>query len=281
MNYRHAFHAGNFADVMKHVVLTRILHHLRQKEKPFRVVDTHAGIGRYDLAGAEAGRTAEWEGGIGRMGPAFADEVEALLGPYRQAVASVRSRFGEVTYPGSPAILREMLRPCDRAILIEKHPEDADVLAVRFNAVGTLKVIRGDGWTLLRGLLPPRERRGLILIDPPYEVAGELAGAPARIADALSRWETGTFMLWYPIKGTEEVESFARAMTERLRRPALRLELLTSSSATAAGLRGSGLIIVNPPWTLLDEADELLPALAGRLAQHGLGGYLCTTLAIG
>ena len=160
MNYRHAFHAGNFADVFKHAILARILAHLRRKEAPFRFIDTHAGTGLYDLAGSEAERSPEWRDGIGRMEMPFGPEVEAVLAPYREVVSAVRTRHGPSIYPGSAAFAREMLRPGDHAILIEKHPEDAATLSDRYNAVGTLKVLMGDGWTLLGGLVPPTRAAG-------------------------------------------------------------------------------------------------------------------------
>src|SRR5690349_6490240 len=149
MNYRHAFHAGNFADVMKHALLVRALAYLQRKEAPVRVIDTHAGIGLYDLAGDEAGRTGEWRDGIGRLGEPFGAEVEALLAPYRQVLAEVKARQGEQAYPGSPAIVREMLRRQDRGVFVELHPADHAVLAEHYNTVTNAKVMHLDGWTAL------------------------------------------------------------------------------------------------------------------------------------
>lgn len=258
LNYRHAFHAGNFADVMKHAMLVRILVHLARKEAPFRVVDTHAGIGRYDLSGPEAERTGEWRGGVGRLDAPFAAPVEALLAPYRAILASVRERYGPSTYPGSPAIIREMLRRDDRAILVEAHPDDGALLRGRFNAVANAKVLLLDGWAALGSLIPPRERRGLVLIDPPYEEAGELDAAFERLAKAVRRWPTGLFALWYPIKR-------APIPTPDFGRPTLRLELFAARPSDAV-LNGSGLLLVNPPWRLAEETSILLPALTERLA---------------
>lgn len=265
MNYRHAYHAGNFADVVKHVLLTRILLHLGRKETPFRVIDTHAGIGLYDLAAEEAERTGEWRGGVGRLAAPFPPAVEDLLRPYRRVLDACRARHGPNAYPGSPAIVREMLRPRDRAIVIEKHPADGGVLAHRFNAVSTMKVLQGDGWTALGGLIPPRERRGLVMIDPPYEEAGEMPRAVGRLARAHRKWPPGVFALWYPVKDTDEVSAFAAALRTEISAPVLRLELTVDRPGVATGLAGSGLAIVNPPWTLAGEARILLPALADRL----------------
>ena len=268
MNYRHAFHAGNFADVMKHAILARILVHLAQKDAPFRVVDTHAGIGRYDLSAPEAGRTGEWHGGIGRLETPLAPPVEALLAPYRAVLASVRERYGADVYPGSPAIIREMLRRDDRAILVEKHPADGALLRERFNAVANAKVLLLDGWTALGSLIPPRERRGLVLIDPPYEEPSELASALGRLDEAVRRWPTGIFALWYPIKGAPGPAS----APDLAGRPTLRLELFVDRPS-ATRLNGSGLLIVNPPWRLAGDAAILLPALAERLAAGPGAGF--------
>lgn len=271
MNYRHAFHAGNFADVMKHALLVRMLLHLRRKEAPFRVIDTHAGIGFYDLAGPEAGRGGEWQGGIGRLDTALPDGAEALLAPYREILDAVRARHGPATYPGSPAIARELLRRDDRAILVEKHPADAATLTARFNTARNVKTLEMDGWTALRSLIPPKERRGLVLVDPPYEERGELAKAVAALARANRTWPTGMLALWYPVKGADEVGHAVSALTAEPPVPILRLELLLERPAASARLAGCGLLVVNPPWTLADEAATLLAALAGRLGREDPG----------
>lgn len=278
MNYRHAFHAGNFADVTKHALLVRILVHLLRKDAPFRVVDTHAGIGRYDLAGPEAERTGEWRGGIGRLDEPFGEDVETLLAPYRAVLEATRARYGRAVYPGSPAIVRELIRPGDRAVFVEKHPADADTLTGRFNETANAKVLRLDGWTALGGLIPPKERRGLVLIDPPFEESGETGHALARLAAALRKWATGIFALWYPIKRGPGIDGPLARFLASLDREALRLELLVADPATRDGLAGSGLLVVNPPWTLAEEAGALLPALAGRLAQGPGAGSRCETV---
>jgi 23S rRNA (adenine2030-N6)-methyltransferase len=278
VNYRHAFHAGNFADVMKHALLVRILVHLRRKETPFRVVDTHAGIGFYDLEADEAARTGEWRGGVARIEEPFAPDVEDLLQPYRAVLAEVRARRGASVYPGSPAIIREMLRREDRAIFLEMHPEDGELLSERFNEVQNTKVMRLDGWVGLYGLIPPKERRGLVLIDPPYEEPDELARAVPRLARAVEKWPTGIFAFWYPIKDRRETDGFAAALRKSIGREALRLELLVDDPADRTRLNGSGLLVINPPWTLAADAEAMLPAMAERLARGGYGAYLCERL---
>jgi 23S rRNA (adenine2030-N6)-methyltransferase len=279
VNYRHAFHAGNFADVMKHALLVRILVHLRRKETPFRVIDTHAGIGFYDLQADEAARTGEWQGGVARLDEPFAPEVEEVLQPYRAVLADVRARRGASVYPGSPAIIREMLRREDRAIFLEMHPEDGELLSERFNEVQNTKVMRLDGWVGLYGLIPPKERRGLVLIDPPYEEPDELARAVPRLARAVEKWPTGIFAFWYPIKNRRETDGFAAALAKAIGREALRLELLVDDPADRTRLNGSGLLVINPPWRLAEEGETLLPALAERLARGRYGGYLCERMA--
>ena len=194
MNYRHAFHAGNFADVMKHVVLVRVLAHLLKKDAPFRVIDTHAGIGFYDLSGDEAERTQEWRSGIGRLEETLSPEAEALIAPYRTILAETRARHGSSVYPGSPLIVREMLRRNDRGVLVELHPADGAVLAERFNQIPNIKVLHLDGWTALHSLVPPKERRGLVLIDPPYEQIGELDRLAEELVRAMKKWPTGIFI---------------------------------------------------------------------------------------
>lgn len=274
MNYRHAFHAGNFADVMKHALLARILAHLRGKDAPFRVIDTHAGIGLYDLSADEATRTGEWRDGIGRLAEPFAPEVEDVLAPYRSVLAEVRERHGALAYPGSPAILREMLRRQDQGILVELHKADVAVLAERYQAVPNLKVLHLDGWTALHAMIPPKERRGLVLIDPPFEETGELDRLVQEIRTATAKWPTGVYAGWYPVKALSEIDRAAAAFVD-LPRPGLRLELFVVRPDDPARLNGCGLFVVNPPWTLEADAETLLPALAERLARGSYAGYRC------
>jgi 23S rRNA (adenine2030-N6)-methyltransferase len=275
MNYRHAFHAGNFADVMKHALLVRIIAYLQRKETAFRVIDTHAGIGLYDLAASEAGRTGEWAGGIGRLDRAFSPEVEEVLAPYRTVVADVRARHGESAYPGSPAILREILRRQDRGVFVELHPVDYKVLNQAFNEVANLKVLHLDGWTALHSLIPPKEKRGLVLIDPPYEEPDELERLGGELLAALRKWPTGIYAGWYPVKDLGPVDALAERLDRESPRPGLRLELLVDDPRDPTRLNGSGLFVLNPPWSLKDEAELLLPALAERLSRGGYGAYRC------
>jgi 23S rRNA (adenine2030-N6)-methyltransferase len=278
MNYRHAFHAGNFADVMKHIMLVRVLCHLRQKDKAFRVIDTHAGIGFYDLAADEAVRTQEWQDGVGRLSQAFDPEIEDLLFPYREVLDSARQRHGPHTYPGSPLVIRELLRKQDRAVLAELHRSDGALLTERFNTVANIKVLHLDGWTALHGVIPPKERRGLVLIDPPYEERGEFDRLVKEIARAVAKWPTGIYMAWYPIKDPAQIDDVAAALAAVLTRPALRLELMIDRPDDVSRLNGCGLFVVNPPWLLEQEANLILPALAERLPRGDYGAFRCEPL---
>ncbi|KAB1075731.1 23S rRNA (adenine(2030)-N(6))-methyltransferase RlmJ [Methylobacterium planeticum] len=277
MNYRHAFHAGNFADVLKHLVLARVLAHLRGKPTGFRAIDAFAGLGFYDLAGDEAGRTGEWEAGWGLLDEPFPKEIETLLAPYRAAVAAVQARHGATTYPGSPALIREALRPMDQGVFVELHPVDAAILRERYNADPRTKVMHLDGWTALNSLIPPPERRGLVLIDPPYEVPGEFDRLGSRLAKAVARWPTGIFLAWYPIKDIAVLERMIAGLDAVLKRPALRLDLMIDRP-DALRLTGTGLVVVNPPWTLADDASLFLPALAERLALGDYGAFRCEAI---
>jgi 23S rRNA (adenine2030-N6)-methyltransferase len=267
MNYRHAYHAGNFADVLKHVVLTRILAYLALKDKPFRVIDTHAGIGLYDLDADEASRTGEWIDGIGRLAEPLPARSEPLIAPYRRVLSEIRARYGAGTYPGSPAIIREMLRPQDRGILVELHPADHAVLAQRYHQVSNLKALNLDGWQALSAMIPPKEKRGLVLIDPPYEKPGELERLARELASAVGKWPSGIYAGWYPIKRQREVDD-ALAPLACLPRPVLRLEMRILTELPQPRLIGNGLVIVNPPFTLEDEMRALMPDLATRLEQE-------------
>lgn len=272
MNYRHAYHAANACDVMKHALFARILTHLGQKPAAFRVLDTHAGIGRYDLTAPEALRTQEWRDGYGRLETPLSEAAEALLVPYRSAVEQLRVRHGAQAYPGSPLIALALMRPQDRAILIEKHPVDIGHLREALERDRRAKAVALDGWIALNAMIPPPERRGVVLIDPPFEETGEHAKLGNALAAAAEKWPTGIFAGWYPIKDPAPADALAERVGQ-IGRPALRLELVTDADAGPARLGGCGLIVVNPPWRLGEEAGVLLPALAERLATGARAGW--------
>ena len=275
MNYQHSFHAGNFADVHKHVVLTRILDYLRQKPAAFRVIDTHAGAGRYDLFGPQAVRSGEWRDGIGHLfakpppSDGKTDAARALLAPYLDIVAALNPGGTLRTYPGSPLIVKTLLRRQDRLIACELEPTAAAVLKAALRGDARAKALAIDGWTALFANIPPKERRGLILIDPPYEESVDFARLSDGLAQAHRKWPSGVFLLWYPIKAREAPDALARRL-RRLDVPKiLRSELAIAPPRTDAALTGSGLIIVNPPFPLQRELGLLLPVLTRSLAPAG------------
>jgi 23S rRNA (adenine2030-N6)-methyltransferase len=278
MNYRHAFHAGNFADVVKHVVLTRVLVHLRGKPAAFRVIDTHAGAGRYDLTAAEAQRGGEWRNGILPLWEArFDADVEVLLAPYRETIAALNPPGRLTVYPGSPAIVRAWLRPHDRLIACELERSAAAALAENLRGDARIKTVVVDAWTALSAYVPPRERRGLVLVDPSFEEAEDFLRLPRGLAAAHRKWTGGIYMLWYPIKERREPERLARRLKELGIAKILRIEVMVAPLRAGTGLNGSGLVIVNPPWTLEAELLLLLPALTRVLAADG--GYRLDWLA--
>jgi 23S rRNA (adenine2030-N6)-methyltransferase len=277
MNYRHAYHAGNFADVVKHAVLCRVLVHLRTKPAAFRVIDIHAGAGLYDLNGPEASRSGEWQGGIARLIDApLAPEIRALLAPYLDIVRALNAQGGLKTYPGSPALARACLRPQDRLVACELEPKAAAALAHNLRKDRNVRVVAIDGWVALNAYLPPKERRGMVLVDPPFEEPGEFARLAERLA-AHRKWASGLYMLWYPIKDRRDCDAFAGRVARSGLRKILRAELTTAQREDR--LAGAGLILVNPPWTLERELTVLLPALAAVLAPGGDGGFRVDWLA--
>jgi 23S rRNA (adenine2030-N6)-methyltransferase len=270
MNYRHAFHAGGPADVVKHAVLARILVHLCNKPAAFRVIDTHAGAGLYDLRGSEATRSPEWRDGIARLLAAPIDsETAALLAPYLDAVRALNPGGELAAYPGSPVVTCSLLRSQDRLVACELEPSAAAALAHNLGGDRRAKAIAIDGWTALNAYVPPPERRGVVLIDPPFEATDEFSRLAQALEAAHRKWATGTFVLWYPLKGRRDSDALAR----RLRRSAipkvLRAEVDFAMQRKPEGLAGCGLIVVNPPWMLAGELEVLLPFFAKLLAGHG------------
>jgi len=274
VNYRHAFHAGGFADVFKHAVLCRILHYLRAKPAAFRVIDTHAGAGLYDLAGPEASRGGEWHDGIERlMAAQLAAPVAALLVPYLEVIGALNERGRLKTYPGSPALARAWLRPQDRLIACEIEPQAAAALRQNLRGDTRIKTLEIDGWTALGAYVPPKERRGLVLVDPPFEQDSDFFRLARGLTAAHRKWATGIYALWYPIKGRSEPDALAKSLRRLGIAKMLCAELIVAPLSDPTRLNGCGLILVNPPWTLESELSVLLPALAGILGRDGKGGF--------
>jgi 23S rRNA (adenine2030-N6)-methyltransferase len=268
MNYRHAFHAGSFADVVKHAVLVRILLHLRAKPAAFRVIDTHAGAGLYDLAGDEAARGGEWREGIGRLvAAAIGEEARALVAPYLDAVAACNGGAGRLAvYPGSPLLVRSLLRPQDRLIACELEPNAAATLARNLRRDVRSKAAAIDGWTALNAYVPPKERRGVVLIDPPFEDAADFPRLAHGLGAAHRKWPSGIYLLWYPIKERVAPDALARRLRQSGMGKILRVEFSVAVPRGSTRLAACGLIVVNPPWTLAGELEILLPELAAALA---------------
>jgi 23S rRNA (adenine2030-N6)-methyltransferase len=276
MNYRHAFHAGNLADVLKHAVLARILTHLGDKAAAFRVIDTHAGAGLYDLASEPATRTGEWRDGIGRLIDAtLPDAIRALLAPYLAVVAAANAGGGLRRYPGSPLIALGLMRPQDRLVACELEPGAAAALAAQLRRDRRARAVKIDGWIALNAYVPPKERRGLVLIDPPYEDKHEFARLAEAVAAAQRKWATGIFLLWYPIKDRSGPDRLAAALrrsaTSKVAPGILRAELAWAPDDASGRLNGTGLIVVNPPWRLAEELEQLLPGLLSALGPPAVG----------
>ncbi len=266
MNYRHAFHAGNFADCTKHAALVWLLRALARKPAPFAVLDTHAGAGRYELAGA-AERTGEWRAGIARL-------LHQPPAPLADYVAVVKAAG---LYPGSPVIARALLRPADALVCCELHPEDAALLRREFAGDPQVAVHARDGWAALRALLPPSAKRGLVLIDPPYEAPDEHARIAAALAAAAARFPAGVVAAWYPIKHRAPVRALHEAVSGV--RDVVAAELWLREPTDPARLNGNGLLVRNPPYRWEEEWPPLLAALLDRLGDREYGeGWSVTRL---
>jgi 23S rRNA (adenine2030-N6)-methyltransferase len=272
MNYRHAYHAGNFADVVKHAVFARALAYLRRKPTPFRVIDTHAGSGRYLLTSRQAATTGEWRHGIGRLLGADAlplvPSLATFLEPYLAAVRAANSGALSL-YPGSPAIALSLLRPHDRLIANELHPDARAELTRSIGRDRRAKLMGLDGFLALKALLPPKERRGVVLIDPPFEAPDELERLAQGLEAGLQRFATGVFIAWYPIKDVKPINRFHARLALASGARLLRVEILLQPPARADRLVGCGLVIANPPYPLEGELSAALPPLSRCLALGG------------
>ncbi len=274
MNYRHAFHAGNFADVVKHTILTRILAYLMKKDAAFRVIDTHAGIGLYDLLSSEAERTGEWQAGIARLIDAkLPAPVAQLLAPYLGAVRAQNGDGRLRYYPGSPMITRHMLRPQDRLMALELHPTDAWALRKNFADDFQVRVTTLDGWAAMGTHLPPKEKRGLVLVDPPFEEKGEFTRMAQSLEKAHARWPGGIYAYWYPIKEPREVDAYIKALKGTRIPKILRIELTIDNPTTPPRLHGTGMVVVNPPYVLEQELRTVMPVLTNLLSDEGRGRW--------
>jgi 23S rRNA (adenine2030-N6)-methyltransferase len=283
MNYRHAFHAGNFADVIKHIVLVRILLYFQDKPAAFRVIDTHAGAGLYDLTSDEARRGGEWLTGIARLMQArFSENTLPLVQPYLDIVRAFNPERDLKAYPGSPLVARALLRPQDRLTACELEPNARKRLIEALRRDAQARVVDLDGWTALPAFVPPKERRGLVLIDPSYEQKDEFERLAEGFSQAFAKWPTGSYLLWYPVKSRRATDGLARHVAEVTDAGAsagkcLRLEFSIAPQTAEAGLTSAGLLMVNPPWTLAGELKTILPELEKPLGRGGAGRFRLET----
>jgi 23S rRNA (adenine2030-N6)-methyltransferase len=279
MNYRHGFHAGNFADVFKHALLARALVCLMRKEAPLRFIDTHAGAGRYDLDDDAARRSPEWRDGVARLLKAKPPpDIAELLAPYLAAVGPFDPDTGRpASYPGSPAIAQAMLRADDRLALSEAHPKEHERLMLALGRDRRLRISSADGYQSLNAWTPPAERRGLALIDPPYEATDEAERVVEALGKALRKWPRGVYMLWRPIKTALDDARFLNAIRGLEVANVLGIELNIGAGApgphSPAPLHKTGLLFVNPPFGLAEEARILMPYLTKLLTRAGTGSF--------
>ncbi len=276
MNYRHAYHAGNFADVTKHIIITALISCLSRKDTPFCYIDTHAGTGFYDLTSEFAAKTKEYENGIEKI--IHHDDPPTIIRLYLDCVHKINNRLsGEKFaslqyYPGSPMIARELMRPHDHIIACELHPEEYQQLKNTFNGDKQAAVHHQDGFLGLKAFLPPKERRGIVLIDPPYEDPDEFARIAHSLSIALKRWDTGVYAIWYPIKGRNQVENFYKSIKKNIAQPVFAIEL-TIYPDLPQHLNGTGMIIINPPYQLDEMIGQNLPWLWNALSINKQGAY--------
>ncbi|EKO3558197.1 23S rRNA (adenine(2030)-N(6))-methyltransferase RlmJ [Vibrio metschnikovii] len=264
LSYRHSFHAGNHADVLKHIVQSLILNALQQKETPFVYHDTHSGVGRYDLTHEWSEKTGEYKQGIGRLWQQA--DTPAEIDSYLEAVKALNQGEELRYYPGSPRIARAHLRAQDRMVLSELHPSDYPLLEQEFARDRQVAIYKQDGFARLKASLPPKERRGLVLIDPPYELAKEYRDVVQAIAQSHKRWSTGIYAIWYPVVNRCDIEDMLDGLANLGIRKILQIELGVAPDTNQRGMTASGMIVINPPWKLESEMQTILPFLKQAIA---------------
>ncbi|BDY05516.1 23S rRNA (adenine(2030)-N(6))-methyltransferase RlmJ [Ferrimonas sp. YFM] len=270
LSYRHSFHAGNHADVLKHAVQALILESLKRKDKPFVAHDTHSGAGRYDLTSEHAEKTGEYVDGVARL---WGEDCPEELHPYLKAVKALNPSGNLRYYPGSPLLTRALIREQDRMVLTELHPTDFPRLKQEFARDRQVKVYQEDGYARLKASLPPKERRGVVLIDPPYELRGEYKDLVKGVKEGVQRWATGTYAIWYPVVSRQEINRLERALESTGIRKILQIELNVTEDTREHGMTGSGMIVINPPWTLEQQMQKALPWLRDKLAQDEMANF--------
>ena len=265
--YRHAFHAGNHADVLKHIVLVQVLRYMNAKDKPYRFVDTHAGAGGYSLEGRYAQKKGEFERGIGTLWTR--DDLPAAVADYVERVREFNPSGALEQYPGSPAIARMLLRPGDQMRLFELHPTEHRILESFVGGERNVEVKHADGFDGLKGQLPPSTRRGVVLMDPSYEGHGDYGRVIATLRDALQRFAEGVYLVWYPQVQKVEAAELPRRLQALAPKGWLHARLsVARADAQGFGLAGSGMFVINPPYTLHDTLAGVLPWLVQALGQY-------------
>ncbi|EGR4362511.1 23S rRNA (adenine(2030)-N(6))-methyltransferase RlmJ [Vibrio cholerae] len=264
LSYRHSFHAGNHADVLKHIVQSLILNSLQQKEKPFVYHDTHSGVGRYDLTHEWSEKTGEYKQGIARVWQQ--DHIPAELDSYLDAIRQLNQGETLRYYPGSPRVARAHLREQDRMVLTELHPSDYPLLEQEFHRDRQVSIYKEDGFARLKASLPPQERRGLVLIDPPYELAKEYRDVVRAITQSYKRWATGIYAIWYPVVNRCDIDDMLESLQGLEIRKILQIELGVAPDTNERGMTASGMIVINPPWTLESQMQTILPFLKQAIA---------------
>lgn len=272
LSYRHSFHAGNHADVLKHTVQSLIIESLKEKDKPFLYLDTHAGAGRYQLSGEHAARTGEYLEGIARI---WAQEsVPEELKTYLEAVSALNPRGDLRFYPGSPLIAAHLLRDHDKLNISELHPSDFPLLRNEFSRDNRARVVREDGYQQLKSQLPPLSRRGFVLIDPPYELKSDYQAVVKGIQEGHRRFATGTYAVWYPVVLRQQIKRMVKDFQATGIRKILQIELAVRPDSDQRGMTASGMIVINPPWKLESQMKSVLPWLHKVLVPEGTGHTL-------
>lgn len=277
LSYRHSFHAGNFADVLKHLTLIRILEHLRKKDKPFCCVDTHAGPGAYALDSGHALKNREFDNGIGKLWQR--QDLPAHVAAYVDLIRQYNGADKLTRYPGSPLIAQRLLRDKDRLFLYELHSTEIALLAKAVDRDRRIKVFHEDGLKNAIGLLPPAERRGLVLIDPSYEMKSDYQDVVETLAKMHKRFTTGIFALWYPVVERRRNKKLEQALQNSGIKNIQLFELDIQADTAEHGMTASGMIVINPPWTLKSDMEHVLPWLADVLGENGAGFYRIQDLA--
>lgn len=273
LSYRHSYHAGNFADVLKHIVQIEILQHLGKKDKPFDYIDTHSGAGLYDLTSVHASKLQEFNNGIGKLNI----EQWPELSRYFEVIKQFNSNNELAYYPGSPLIAAQFLRPSDKAWLYEIHPSDLELLQQNTARLRNVRVNQSDGFTGLIGLLPPQSRRALVLIDPSYEIKTDYDKIFNVVTKAYKRFATGTYAIWYPVVDRDRINALEQKFVQSGIKDIQLFELGLSADTDGSGMTSSGMLVINPPWHLFEKMTTLLPKLATELAGAG-GVYRCEQL---